>query len=361
MQRARNLQFVLLVFSLATALPSAVAQVVIATVTVGNDPYAVAVNTATNKTYVANNSDSTVTVIDGATNNTTTVKNVGFYPDAIAVNQATNKIYVASECGNDSQCNSPGTVTVIDGGTNNVVATVTAEIYPYALAVNSVANKIYVSNLCGNDPECNNSSPGTVTVIDGGTNTVTATVTAQYSPEGVVVNSLTNKIYVANYCGNDPTCASAGTVTVIDANSNNNTATVTVGVDPGYLALNSTTNKVYVSNNCGSCQSLSTVTVIDANNNNSTATVTVGADSNGIVVNAATNKIYVANFCGNDVTCSQPFSQGTVTVIDAANNNSTSSVNVGFGPQFIDIDSVTNNVYVVNYCGNDSSCDSPVR
>jgi len=38
----------------------------------GNLPYAVAVNPVTNKVYVVNYGSSTVTVIDGATNGTTT-------------------------------------------------------------------------------------------------------------------------------------------------------------------------------------------------------------------------------------------------------------------------------------------------
>ena len=61
---------------------SADAQAVVATVAAGTNPQAVAVNPNTNKIYVANADvagaengaqASTVTVIDGATNNTTTV------------------------------------------------------------------------------------------------------------------------------------------------------------------------------------------------------------------------------------------------------------------------------------------------
>ena len=43
------------------------------TVAVGTDPLAVAVNPVTNKIYVANDGSNNVTVIDGATNTTTTV------------------------------------------------------------------------------------------------------------------------------------------------------------------------------------------------------------------------------------------------------------------------------------------------
>jgi YVTN family beta-propeller protein len=352
--RARSFQFIFLIFSLAVALPSAVAQVAIATVSAGNSPYSVAVNSATNRIYVANNGDNTVTVIDGATNNTVTVP-VGNYPQAVAVNQATNKIYVVNNCGSDPTCNSAGTVTVIDANNNNNTATVTVGYFPYAVAVNSVTNKIYVTNDCGNDVNCG--SVGTVTVIDANNNNNTTTVTAGDYPEGVAVNSTTNKIYVVNNCGNDITCASAGTVTVIDANNNNNTATVTTGFYPYFAAIDSVTNKIYVANNCGNdvnCGSLGTVTVIDGTSNNPT-TVNTGFFPYGVAVNAGTNKIYVANTCGNDVNCA---SGGTVTVIDGLSNGTT-TVNVGAFPNLLDIASATNEVYVTNYCGNDVSCNSP--
>jgi DNA-binding beta-propeller fold protein YncE len=72
-------------------------QTVIATMPVGGAPVSVALNSTTNKIYVSNNGSSSVTVIDGATNSTTTVSS----PDmqdlwGVAVNPVTNKIYVAN-------------------------------------------------------------------------------------------------------------------------------------------------------------------------------------------------------------------------------------------------------------------------
>ena len=61
----------------------------------GAIPLAVAVNPVTNKIYVANENSNNVTVIDGATNTTTTVA-VGTFPIAVAVNPVTNQIYVAN-------------------------------------------------------------------------------------------------------------------------------------------------------------------------------------------------------------------------------------------------------------------------
>ena len=349
-----------MLLSLAWASPSAVGQVTVATLPAGTSPFGVAVNSVTNKTYVANiacdinnlpcPSPGTVTVIDGATNSTTTL-NVGVHPYAVAVNPVTNKIYVANNCGNDLNCRSLSTVTVIDGATNNTV-TVNAGAFPYALAVNSATNKIYVANICGGDLTC--SSPGTVTVIDGATNN-TATVTVGNFPEDVEVNSATNQIYVVNNCGGDNSCSSPGGVTVIDGVSNNAT-TVNVGAYPYFAAVDSVTNQIYVTNNCGNdltCSSAGTVTVIDGATKNTT-TVNVGIFPYGIAVNATTNYIYVANECGNDITCG---SAGTVTVINGATNNTT-SVNVGVNPGGVAVNSVANETYVPNQCGNDLTCKS---
>jgi DNA-binding beta-propeller fold protein YncE len=353
-----TLILVLAVSLLAGSLP-AIAQVVTATIPVGEQPVSAAVNSVTNNAYVANecgsdptcSSPGTVTVINGATNTTATIT-VGDSPLAVAVNSATNTIYVANLCGNDITCGSAGTITVINGANNAITATVTVGYKPDAIAVNAATNMIYVANYCGNDVNC--LSPGTVTVINGATDN-TATVTVGVFPEDVAVNSVTNKIYVANLCGNDLTCSSVGTATVING-VNNSTVAVAVGFDPYYLDLNSATNEIYVSNNCGTdvtCQSPGTVTAINGVTNN-TMTVAVGNSPEGIAVNAVTNQIYVANECGADPTCGSP---GTVTVIDGTDNNTT-TVGVGVSPQLVSINPVTNTIYVPNFCGNAINCNS---
>jgi YVTN family beta-propeller protein len=79
-----------------------------------------AANPVTNKIYVANKDNNNVTVVDGATNATSTI-NAGTLPFAVALNPVTNQVYVAS--------NSSNNVTVIDAG-NSVVATVSVGINP---------------------------------------------------------------------------------------------------------------------------------------------------------------------------------------------------------------------------------------
>lgn len=220
------------------------------TVSVQVEPKAVAVNPTTNLIYVANAScfnfpscqiAGTVTVINGSTNGTQTV-NVGVDPLFLTVNSTTNKIFVSNDCGNDLTCSSPGTVTAIDGATNNTTA-VNVGFYPQAIVANPVTNQIYVANNCGST--CN--VPGSASVIDGNNHYATSTVTVGHHPVFLDIDTAANKIYVANTCGNDSTCQSPGTLTVIDG-ATNTTFPIAVGDQPDVLAVNSSTHTVYVPN-----------------------------------------------------------------------------------------------------------------
>src|SRR6266568_1121705 len=267
----------------------------------GAAPVSAAVNPVTNKVYVLNAGSSSVTVIDGATNNTTTVP-AGSGPVSVAVNPVTNKVYVANFSSAD--------VTVIDGATNNTT-TVPAGLGPVSVAVNPVTNQVYVAN----------KFDGNMTVIDGATNTTTP-VRAGTNPAFVAVNPVTNNAYVANGDGN---------VTVIDGDKNpNTTTTVGAGSNPSSVAVNPLTNKIYVANN-GSAN----VMVIDGATN-TTTTVSAGSGPNSIAVNPVTNKVYVANN-----------GSANVTVIDGA-TNATANVSAGSGPNSIAVNPVTNKIYVAN-------------
>jgi YVTN family beta-propeller protein len=164
----------------------------------GTEPVAIAVNSATSKVYVANFQSGNITVVDGATNVLSTITDPkAVNPTGLAINQTTNTIYVTNSGSNN--------VTVIDGQTDSVVSTVPVGTFPIAVAVNPQTNFVYVANH-GNS---NANNPGSVSVIDGATNTTTTlTDPKAIGPISVAANSVTNKIYVANYGSNN--------VTVID-------------------------------------------------------------------------------------------------------------------------------------------------
>jgi YVTN family beta-propeller protein len=100
----------------------------------------------------------------------------GRQPMAIAVNEATNRAYIVNH--------NSGSVTVVDGSTHAVSATVKVGSGPEAAAVNPQTNRVYVAN----------SGESSVTVIDGSTGAVLATVRTGSNCNAIAVNPATNKI-----------------------------------------------------------------------------------------------------------------------------------------------------------------------
>jgi YVTN family beta-propeller protein len=149
----------------------ALGQTVVATVPVGSSPFGVGVNPTTNRIYVSNFGSNTASVIDGATDAVVATVPVGSSPLGVGVNPATNRIYVANFGSN--------TISVIDGATNTVAATVPVSggLNPSTkgVGVNPTTNRIYVAGASSFDTNPN-LLVGMVSVIDGATNAVTATV-----------------------------------------------------------------------------------------------------------------------------------------------------------------------------------------
>jgi YVTN family beta-propeller protein len=206
--------------------------------------------------YVANQ-DGTVTVINGATNTPTPIKNVGLYFSQIAVNTTTNMVYV----GNNTP-NATG-IVVINGATNTVTTTVPSVVFnsaSWGVAVNSTTNKIYVTN--------NNND--TVTVIDGVSN-IAGALASPGEPQAIAINSAINRVYVAN--------STDGTVTVIDGVANQ-TATIAVGSEPSAIGVSASSNLVFVANTASS-----SLSVIDPSKSGAVApTVSITYPANGSVV-----------------------------------------------------------------------------
>jgi DNA-binding beta-propeller fold protein YncE len=303
---------------------------------------AIAIDRVTNKIYVTGSvsAHGVVTVVDGKTHSVTTVA-VGPKPAAVAVNETTNKIYVANAGGlyGGELFLGDGSITVIDGVTNTTTTIVDPNAkFPCSLAVNPSTNKVYVANW----------GSANVTVIDGVTN-ATTTVTdpnAPHQPEClgmVAVNPTTNKIYVANGGSGGP-----GNVTVIDGASN---STTTVS-DPHAanaiaVAVNVVTNRVYVVNNGDLGANHGNVTVIDGDTN-AISTVT---DPNSflpyaITLDSTTNMVYVTNAGSGNVTVIDGLTNAITTVTDP---NASALTGLGaLRPVAAAVNETTHMVYVAN-------------
>lgn len=122
---------------------------------------------------------------------------LGESPSSIAVNPDTNRIYAACISPTFS---SPTTLKVVDGTTNSVTATIPLNSIffpPSGIAVNPTTNRVYVDDYVHG-----------VWVIDGATNTVITRITLPIGVVKVAVNPVTNMIYAGNM--------EARTITVID-------------------------------------------------------------------------------------------------------------------------------------------------
>ena len=151
---------------------------------IGGSQPRIAANPATGRVYTTvgfNSGGSEVRVHDGSSNTFIKTITVGSSPSGVAVNSFTNRVYVANSGSN--------TVSVIDGASDVVIATVALGPgrMPIELAVNEATNRVYVTNF----------GDFSLSVVDGATNTATGNVAMPGGPQGVAVDHITNRVYVA--------------------------------------------------------------------------------------------------------------------------------------------------------------------
>jgi YVTN family beta-propeller protein len=325
----------------------------VATLGVGANPQAMAINQVTQKVYVADLGDAKVWIIDASSNSVITSVNVGSSPRSIAIDEATNKIYVPGFATND--------LTVIDGATNTTQTITGFGTGPGAVAVNPLTNQIFVADIgspgvpgsltvvnganntysnafvssgSGSsqaavvvDPQTNiayvSISSGNLTAVNGTTLAVTDLTTGAGGNSAVALNPVTHKVYTA------AVNAGSNVLSVVDgaANASN---TLTAQTQPWSIAVNPATNKIYVAN-----YGANNVSVIDGTANTITATVTTGTNPDALAVDPSQNLIYAANF-----------SSASVTIIDGSTNNThTQPIGTTASPDSLSVNPVLGQVY----------------
>lgn len=200
------------------------------TSTVGPGIVALAVDPITDRVFVSNDSDNTVVEINGKTNTVTaSVSLDGQTPAGVAINYATEEVYAAL---NDSS-------VAIISERDNSVKYASYGVETSAVAVDFLTNQTYVTDI--------GSAPGTVGVLSGSGSTE-ASIPVGFFPLGIDVDFVTHSIFVAN--------ESDGTVSKINGKSNTVVSTTTVpansvAVNPAdstFYAVGSTTVTVLTEN-----------------------------------------------------------------------------------------------------------------
>jgi YVTN family beta-propeller protein len=277
----------------------------------------IGINPATDRLYVGNSDDGSISVIDMTSDTVvatvTGLKvNVSDGPVDIAANPVTNFIYVGRTV------HFGGQISVIDGATNSVSTIGGLGAHPISLAVNATTNRIYVANQLSDS----------VSVIDGATNTVVSTIGGFASPVGVAVNPVTNLVYVGNN--------SANSLAVVDGNTSTIITTIALGAGPFRVAVDPTLNRIYASH-----PSSNSMSVIDGSSNTLMTSIAVGNSPLGIAVNPNNGRIYTANIDSDDV-----------SVIDGNTNAVVSTIAVGDNPAGVGVNPATGRIYVTNSASN---------
>lgn len=314
----RRLLFSML-FLVVSSIPPAFCQRVVSTIAVGYQPTYVAADRKTNRIYVSNQGDDTVSVIDGDSNTVLETVSVGQFPNGIAVNAETNTIYVANL--------RSGSLSIING-TTLTASTLRLGASPSKVAVNAVTDRVYVTL---------EDQSGFLDVINGATRKLVASIPVPPYPLSVAVDADSNQVFVADFlCG-------CGKVSVVDGATNEVTNTFElpgatllggVALDPGanrvyttdenqgFYVVDRTTgtilgkfsdlkypnevatipNTAYaVEPDTGSDRAV----FIDASTFTVKKRVPVGKFPTGVAVNAATKRVYVANRQSNTISVIQ--------------------------------------------------------
>jgi YVTN family beta-propeller protein len=352
----------------------------VATTPAGANPFADALDQATDTIYVANfgNPDggNTVSVINGRTcqaadlsqcSHGSPTVTVGSDPSDLAVDQASDTVYVTSFSGN--------TVSVIDGATCNGQVrsgcsqkppTVAVGGNSTAVAVDPANHTAYVTNAADNDVSMINTATCNASDLTGCQDQKPPTVAVGVGPAWVAVNQMTHTVYVANDDAASPT--NDGTsVSVFDASTCNatvqigcsRTGLITVGTGPIAIAVDEGTNTIYTAN-IGS----NTVSVIDGRTCDASdlagcatqapGTVAVGQSPVAAGLDSSAHTLYVANS-----------DDDTVSVIDtglcngrdrpACSSLVAPTVQAGAEPVGTAVDPATGTLYVPNGIDNDVS------
>ena len=263
--------------------------------------HGIVVNPRTGKFYAVNTAKNAVTVLDSE-GRFLTRPAVGSEPVSVAINSDTNRIYVTNS--------GSGNVSVIDGNTDEVVATVPVGDLPYTITVNRASNKIYVSRTFSD-----------VTVIIDGTTNVPTTVKAGVG-DAVAAESLDNSTYMTSF---------ESPRVVVFEGPDHRTSIIETPNHMWAMAGNLTAKKLYAVS-----EGASKVTIIDGNSHTAKE-VRAGDIPCAVAVDESSGKAYVPNFRSGDI-----------SVIDGATDEVVASVKVGPKPQAIAVDSSNHKVYVAS-------------
>ncbi len=248
---------------------------------------ALAVNTTTNHVFVAN--DTGIVVVDGTSHSVLTTVNVGVSWQGVSVDSVNNRVYVASSLVGASP---QPVLRQIDGATNTLTAAADVPLPAAgkAVAFNASNGLVYVTI-----PDSS-----LVVAIDPVSKSIVKRIAVSMAPfatalvSDIAVNPVTNRLYVVN--------RSSFTLEVVDPVSGTMVTTVPLSYSPSGLTVDPVNNRVYVG-----VSNIPFLIIVDGATNFIRDFLTVGNtafadDIHGVAFDAGNGKVFTANFTSNTVT-----------------------------------------------------------
>jgi YVTN family beta-propeller protein len=198
------------------------------------------------------------------------------WPSCIAANSDARKIYVSGEYDDRTRNGLDAYVVVIDPHTNERVARIAVPENVSCLCYNPVVKKLYATHRWWG-------APGRISVIDGFSDQVTATIVYDSGPGQLCCNTVNGKMYVSRELAG---CLS---IAVLDGEGDSVIRSIETG--GGTMAFDSVGNKLYCLASEGG---QSVVVVIDGIGDTVMTTVPTPLTPTGIAVNAARRRAYVS-------------------------------------------------------------------
>jgi len=202
----------------------------------GGDVSSVAYDSDNGFVYAASDQANFVSVLNGSTD--ALVQDIGIQPyggiggglTGIAFDPRNGNLYVSVEgciCGP-----APGNVTVIDGATDRIMASIAywGNPGPSSVAVDTQNNELYVTDNFAN----------LLWAFNLSTNSLISVTPVGSAPDGIAIDSPAGYVYVSNSGSNN--------VTVVDTVTNRVLGSISVGLTPLGVAFDPANGNVYVAN-----------------------------------------------------------------------------------------------------------------
>lgn len=316
----------------------------LAAVSVGANPVAIALDSSTARAFVLNRGamnsldnpvgPGSVTVLDIRTGAVVGTTQVGVDPNAAAVDERSGRIFVANGGPYDAsgRRSGPGSLSVLDASSGQVLQTIRVGIAPRAVALDDSSRYIVVVN-SGVPP-----LPGSVTFLDAQGETIVQEVQVGVYPAALAVESRRSRAFVANFVSN--------TVSVLDLQTGQVVETIRLGPEPGTVAklvVDELTPRLFALSfpprvNRGPSPTNGQVQVVDTESLSVIQTVALPNPA-GLALDARAGQVLVSSSVGRD---------GRLSALDVLTGEVVWTAPVGEGPGAIGVDEEVKSVFVLN-------------